>query len=125
MQTREIAPAEWKSFFDAFSRQHARWLVSVDVMGTDIGAQHEVRDYPLAGITTDAPAGHAIHLHFSRGGEHVTHTIANVSHVRLERTEGGADVALQVQSADELTTLLRFRSAALPEDVDAVGPVAR
>jgi len=43
-----------------------------------------------------------------RGGEHVTHTIANVSHVRLERTEGGADVALQVQSADELTTLLRF-----------------
>jgi hypothetical protein len=122
MRTQDIPRKDWKPFFDGFSRQHARWLASVDVTGADLGAQHEVHDYPLAGITTDAPVGDAVHLHFSRGREHVTHIVDHVTHVRLEQTEDGADVALQLESADERTTLVWFRAVALAEHVDAVGP---
>jgi len=40
--------------------------------------------------------------------------------VSLEQTDEGADAALAIKSADGLTALLRFRSAVLPEMVDAV-----
>jgi hypothetical protein len=38
----------------------------------------------------------------------------------LEQTDEGADAALAIKSNDDTTALLRFRSAVLPELVDAV-----
>ena len=52
--------------------------------------------------------------------DHLTHIISAPAQVRLEQTDEGADVALVVKAADGTRTLLRFRSAVLPEMVDAV-----
>ena len=52
--------------------------------------------------------------------DYITHTISAPAQVSLEQTDEGADVALAVRAADGTTTLLRFRSAVLPEMVDAV-----
>jgi hypothetical protein len=40
----------------------------------------------------------------------------------VEETPEGAEVALEIQSQDEGTTLVRFRATALPETLDGVGP---
>ena len=123
MRTREIVQSEWKAFFDSFSRQHEGWLVRLDVLGAEIGAQHEVVESPLIGVTSDVPTERTIHVLVGRGPEHITHAIHDVVHVRLEQSDEGADAALQIESADGTTTLLQFRSAVLPETVDDIVPV--
>src|SRR5262245_10210467 len=53
MATREIPRHEWVAFLDTFSRTHLGWLVTVEVMGEEIGNQTEVRSLPFAGISAD------------------------------------------------------------------------
>jgi len=50
----------------------------------------------------------------------ITHTIQAPSHLWVERTDAGADAALATESADGAKTILRFRTAALPETVDGI-----
>ena len=38
MPTREIPRDEWNAFFEMFSKQHEGWLVTVEVLGRDIGS---------------------------------------------------------------------------------------
>ena len=50
--------------------------------------------------------------------DHVTHTVTNPTRIWLEQTSEGANAALEVETADEVKTLLRFHSA-LPADTVA------
>jgi hypothetical protein len=122
MKTREIPRTEWAAFFDSFSLQHEGWRITLEIFGPDIGDQIEERDLALEGVTAElADAGDKIEIMIgAQPDDHITHTISAPVQVSLEQTDGGADVALAVKAADETTTLLRFRSAVLPEMVDAV-----
>jgi hypothetical protein len=123
MSTQEIPRDRWKTFLDTFSRQHEGWLATVEVLGTDIGAQEEAHDLPLEGITATSREGapETIAINLGKTSEdHVTHTIAEPSRVWLEQTSQGANAALEIESADEVKTLLRFRSALPADMVDGV-----
>lgn len=120
MRTREIPQDEWVPFFDSFSRQHEGWLVSIEVFSAEIGAQVEVRDRPLGGIAADRDADTVSIFLRAEPGSHLAHVIAAPSRIRLEETAEGAHAALQVESAGGATTLVRFRSAVLPETVDGI-----
>ncbi len=121
MATQEIRRDDWVSFFDSFSRQHAGWLVTVEVFGPEIGAQTEARDLPLDGISADVKGPGrdkiAVALRTRHGGD-VTHTITEPLNVRLQETEKHAHQALQTESADGTSTIVRFRSAMPTERVD-------
>jgi hypothetical protein len=120
MKTEEIPRSEWRDFFDAFSKRHHGWLVSVEIMGADIGAQTEARDLPLQGITWD-PHGGALSILLGEGRtNHVTHLITAPMDVKVQLTEEGGDETVQIQAQDGVTTLVRFRSAMLPEMVDGI-----
>ena len=119
MATQQIPRDEWTTFFDTFSRQHEGWLATLEVLGTEIGAQQEARDLPLEGITAAGKGAAAETIAISIGKtpeDHVTHTITEPTRVWLEQTSEGANAALEIESADEVKTLLRFRSA-LPADM--------
>lgn len=122
MVTREIPRDEWVEFFDGFSRQHEGWLITVEVLGSELGAQVEARELRLEGISADLKGDeNAISIMVGETpDDHVTHTITQPTHVRLEQTREGANEAIQIESGDGVTTLLRFRSAMLPEMVDGV-----
>lgn len=123
MQTKEIPKPEWTGFFDSFSRKHEGWLVNLEIFGPEIGAQVEQRDLALEGITDewDEVEGNTIMIMTgAKPDDHITHSIAHPTAVSLEQTDEGADAALAIKSNDGTTTLLRFRSAVLPEMVDAV-----
>jgi len=120
---REILRDEWVEYLDSFSRQHEGWLVTVEVFGADIGAQVEAQELPLQGITAELKGGgeDAITVILGgKGAERVAHSIAQPTHVRVEQTAEGANMALQIESGGGITTLVRFRSALLPEMVDGV-----
>ena len=54
---REIPRGEWVKYLDGFSRRHEGWLVTVEVLGAEIGAQVEAQELPLEGITAELKAG--------------------------------------------------------------------
>ena len=123
MATQEIPRDEWKTFLDTFSRQHEGWLATLEVLGTEIGAQQEARDLPLEGITVTSRDGspETIAINLGKTAEdHVTPTINEPTRIWLEQTSQGADAALEIESTDEVKTLLRFRSALPADMVDGV-----
>jgi hypothetical protein len=123
MPVREIPRDEWPDFFDAFSRRHEGWLATVEVSGRSLGAREQVRELPLVGVTAELEGAEGDTVSIILGEpeeDRVTHTVTRPARVRVEQTEGGADAALQVESGGGETTLLRFRSAMLPEMVDGV-----
>jgi hypothetical protein len=123
MQTKEIPKTEWTGFFDSFSRKHEGWLVNLEIFGPEIGAQVEQQHLALEGITdeSDEVEGNTIIIMTgAKPDDHITHSITHPTAVSLEQTDEGADAALAIKSNDGTTTLLRFRSAVLPELVDAV-----
>jgi len=125
MKTLEIPKNEWTGFFDSFSRKHQGWLVNLEIFGPEIGAQVEERELALEGITDEwnEKEGNTIMIMTGvRPDDHITHSVTRPTQVSLEQTDEGADAALAIKSGDGVTTLLRFRSAVLPEMVDAVAP---
>src|SRR6266498_762 len=123
MGTREIPRDEWRSFFDVFSRQHEGWLASLEILGQEVDAKQESRESPFKGITLTSVVGEsqAIAINLGKTPEdHVKHTVIEPTHVLLVQSSEGANAALEIESADETKTLLRFRSTLLPELVDGV-----
>ena len=52
----ETIPANrWSEFFDSFSRQHRGWLITLEVLSEEVGAQKEVVDEALQEIAVDHP----------------------------------------------------------------------
>jgi hypothetical protein len=125
MKTKEIPRNEWPAFFDSFSRQHEGWLVNLEILAPEIGAQLEEHDLAFEGITdeSDETKGNAITIMAGlKPDDHITHSITRPTEVSLEQTDEGADAALAIKGADGVTALLRFRSTVLPELVDALVP---
>jgi len=125
MPTQEIPRDEWSPFLERYSRQHEGWLATLEVFGPEIGAQQEARDLPLEGITATSKDGNAgtASISISLGNtpdDHVTHTITDPTRLWLEQTSQGANAALEIESAGEVKTLLRFRSALPAEMVDGI-----
>jgi hypothetical protein len=112
MATQEIQQNQWTVFLDDFSRQHEGWLASVEVMAADIGAQLEVENLPLEGITVASKQSEPETIAISLGKtpeDHITHTIKDPTHLWLEQAAAGANAALEIES-DEVKVLLRFRT---------------
>jgi|SRR5678815_2647408 len=123
MKTKEIPKTEWTGFFDTFSRKHEGWLVNLEIFGLEIGAQVEERELALEGITADwnETEGNTITIMTgAKPDDHITHSISHPTQVSLEQTDEEVDAVLAITSGDGVTTLLRFRSAILPELVDVI-----
>ena len=122
MHTIDIPRKNWAKTLQAFSLMHEGWLISLEVLGPDLGAQQELHDLPLAEVVSErSERGDTITISVARSASgQLTHTIHRPTGVRIERTDEGADLALQIETADGTTTILQFRTAALPETVDGI-----
>jgi Family of unknown function (DUF5335) len=123
MRTTEIPRADWSRVLAEFSAVHDGWLVSLDILSPDLGAQPDIIDLPLVGITFENIRAGTVTISAGRSAAaEITHTIQAPSHVWVERTDAGADAVLAIESADGAKTILRLRTAALPETVDGIAP---
>jgi hypothetical protein len=122
MQTVEIQPARWSRALAEFSALHEGWLISVDILASAIGAQPELHDLPLTGVVAERQkTGDTITISAGRSNEsQITHTIHWPTRVWIERTQEGADAAMQIESAEGTTTILRLKTPARPETVDGM-----
>jgi hypothetical protein len=121
MQTVEIRSDKWSHALSEWNAVHDGWLVSVDVLSPELGAQLEIRDLPLIGVVAEPQNGGNVTIAAgTQGGGQITHMVQSPARIWLERADNGADVALQIESADGTKTIVRFKTPALPETVDGV-----
>ena len=122
MAVTEVPHSLWQRRLDEFTAIHDGWLVSIDVLGADLGAQHEVSNLPLLGISVDRTGGEdLVDVAVEKpGGDHLSHQVRNVRRVWIEQVEEGCDAAAGFESADGTRTIVRFREAVRPETVDGV-----
>ena len=122
MSTREVKRNEWTSFFNTFSRQHAGWFASLEILGDEVGAQKEVVELPFKGISFNAEdEAESLIITFGKtADDHVSHTIERPRHIWLKETAEGAHDSLEIEEEGNRKTLLRFRSPVRPEFVDGI-----
>jgi hypothetical protein len=110
MRTQEIPRNEWPEFFNSFTRRHEGWRVTLELFGPEIGDQIEGRDLAFEGITAEmADGGAKIEIMIGADpDDHITHVVTAPTQVSLEQTDEGADTALLIKSADNVSSLLRF-----------------
>jgi hypothetical protein len=122
MRTIEVPEKDWARALNEFSRLHEGSLVSLDVLGPTVGVQPQIRELPLRGVTAESgPRGSDITISAARfDGEEITHLIPSATHIRIERTNEGADLALEIESDGGLATILRFKTAAASNPVEGV-----
>lgn len=104
----------WTNYFGEFTKRNQSRLTRLEVFGEN-GAQEEELGLPFAGISVeggkDAPSvqimlgGHDPHQ-----SQHLTHVIANVTHITPKRGPDGRDEALEIVDAHGETSLLAFKN---------------
>lgn len=125
MQTRanmgstEIPREKWVGFFDEFSKQRKGWVVTVEVLGADLGDQEEANGLPLVGISADVRdrENRITIMVGDRPDAHLTRIINNPKRVWVKMPEEAAHEALEVEDEDGTRTLVSFRHI-LAEETD-------
>ena len=109
MNTHTISPPQWKSVFDSLSRVYDGAHASLEILGPELGAQFEIENEPLRGISYDARSG--VELHFTtRDGRHLTHRIPRPTQVQIEERDDGLLNAVEIDSKGDPQRVLRFQS---------------
>lgn len=121
MHTVVIPRADWRATLDEFSTAHQGWRVSLELLEPTLGAQPEIDDLPLRGVTAEVTAADsAITIAAGSKTGQITHTIHTPTRVQLEKNDAGADIALEIESSDHAKAILRFTTPVPVETVDGV-----
>jgi hypothetical protein len=110
MQTRDIPREQWIRFFDDFSKNHDGWIVTMEVLGADIGAQEEANNLPLVGISADVKAREN-RVEIIVGGRPdvgLTRFIERPKHIWVKEPRLPGDETMEIESEDGIKTILNF-----------------
>jgi hypothetical protein len=119
MATREIRRDEWVKSLDDFSKHHLDWIVTLEILGTDIGDQEEASGLPLVGISADVKDRES-RIEVIVGGRldaHLTHVINKAKRVWLREPDVPGHEAVAVESEDGTTTVVHFHHVS-PEQAE-------
>jgi hypothetical protein len=110
MGAMEIKRDQWVKFFDDFSKKHEGWIVTLEVIGSDLGDQEEANGLPLVGISADLK-DRENRLEIITGGRpdaDVTRFVDVPKHVWVKTSNEPGDEAVEIESDDGTRTLLTF-----------------
>lgn len=115
MRTVEVPRKDWARTLTEFSALHEGQSVTLDLVAPSIGVQSQIRELPLRSVTAESGVGGpAITISAApRDGEEITHLIPSPTHVRIERTNEGADLTLEIETDEGLSAILRFKASAV------------
>jgi hypothetical protein len=106
LRTHTIVQPEWRKTFDSLSRIYIGSTATLEVLTPDLGAQMEIEEEPLTGLTYDKSG---IELSFvTKGGHHLTHLVSHPKRVQFEEGEDGILSAVEIESDDDPKLVLRL-----------------
>jgi hypothetical protein len=106
VETRELAREKWTEMFDSLSRIYGGSTATLEILDGDRGAQVEVEERPLSGITYDKSGIEMIFV--TRDGLHLAHRITTPQRVQIEERDDGYVAAIGIVSSSEPETILRL-----------------
>ncbi|MBV8546150.1 MAG: DUF5335 family protein [Acidobacteria bacterium] len=106
METRELLRENWTKTFDSLSRMYSGSTATLEILDGDLGAQIEVDELPLRGITCDASGIEMIFV--TRDGQHLAHRITNPQRIHIEERDDGFVAAIGIVSSSEPEAILRL-----------------
>jgi len=114
-----VPAVEWRTFLERFGRRHRAWLATIH--GVERGAPvTRIPSLALAAVMLDGRGpDDVVRLTFANG---VSLCAPRPRAVRVQRTEQGAESALEIDTADDGFLRMAFRATALPEEVDGAAP---
>lgn len=122
-RAREIIRDEWVSFFTEFSQRHARWLVTMEMLGPELGAQIEGRSVRFEGINADLKDGeNVVTIDLGESADNrLTHAIRHPRRIWVGQCETakGTFETLDIEAEDGTKTLVRFLAGVVPEEIGA------
>jgi hypothetical protein len=109
--TWEIPRAEWRAYFDDFSRRLETTVASIEVTGADIGAQVEADRGVLRGVTYDDRDDIVVIALDAEGDapEELERTVYKPQKIYVD--DESAATVLDIEDAEGLKTLVRMRPA--------------
>jgi len=116
MNTKHVPVSQWRTTLDELSRTYEGMPVSLEVVGGDVGAEEEVCDQPLRGITFDSTGVNV--MIEKRGGIHLDHRVPRPQILRVVETDEGAVLAVEIEADKGMYSLVSFRSPIRPEVLD-------
>jgi hypothetical protein len=111
---REVEREEWQQFFSELSRTHKGWLVIIEVLRDDLGAQTEVRALPFQGITAESAGGAEYRLELLAGfkpADHISQSIERPLRVWMSTLDQPGGEVVEVECAGQQKILIRFLTA--------------
>src|SRR5947208_14774476 len=110
MDTRIISEDEWIKYFDRFSRDHAGWPATIEVLDPGTGPQNLAANLPLEGISFDVKGTRPCSIEISAGeaGRHVNHVIDLPMLIR-QADEADGSIDLQIEPATGPVTLIHLK----------------
>lgn len=125
MQTIEIPRDQWVRALDQFSREHQGWLITMELVGMDVGDQIPVTNLPLVGVAADVKDGEnriAI-MAGDRPDAHVTHFVESPKRVWIEKSDDPRHDALAVEDREGHKIIVEFNHVD-PDEADRLAPGA-
>jgi hypothetical protein len=116
--TSEVARDAWREYFDGLSRELGTTQATVEIEGSDLGAQVQTEGLVLTGISYD-DRDDVLVVGLSPGGpgEVLEHIVSQPQRILVDAAEGIIPAAVDVEDAEGGRTLLRLRPApALPAE---------
>lgn len=110
MRTVEIAKDDWTRALGAFSHTYEGAMMTLDVFQEpELGFSRVVSRLPLRAVVVEVTSEETtITIAAARlNGEQLSHIIHEPTHVRIERTDAGEDVALDIESTDGVVVMVR------------------
>jgi hypothetical protein len=117
MSVHDVPQWRWADALEEFSRGHRGWLASVVTVGPGPVLMSHIELRPLESVTV-APTG-GVRVGFQGGP---TVLVEAPRTLRVDRTDDGAERALEIDTADAEFVRVAFRATALPEELDGIAP---
>jgi hypothetical protein len=110
MHTVEIPRDQWVEALDQFSKEHQGWIISMELVGIDVGDQIPVANLPLVGVAADVKNGED-RVAIMAGDEpeaHVTHFIESPKRVWIEKSDDPRHDAIAVEDREGHKFIVEF-----------------
>jgi hypothetical protein len=108
----EIEKTKWTAYLTALSEEYHGWGVIIEVLAGELGDQHVMDGLPLQGLSYEragSQAGDILVEAGDLGSPFETHLIHRPRVVRIAATQPGAEMDIEIEDEEGITTLVRLR----------------
>jgi len=115
MNTYEVPDKQWTNFVDRFSRDHAGWPATIEVLSADAGPQKVAVELPLQGLSFDPDGSRPCTVVIGAGDDpsaNLSHTIEMPLHIRVAEADDGTQCTVEIEPARGSKTLVHLHRPA-------------